>query len=161
MWIPFIMRSNQSLDSSILDLETLQVLGEPHLEAEDFEHQVCFLQQGLTLLGVLGLDQCLQKVVEVSFDAFAEDETKIAGELAGVIAGPEDQVVGLRDDGEFLVVLSICHHRSLRVYGCFCWFLFFDPSGVSGKAVKETSGKVLATRKPLLLKRSVGASASR
>src|ERR1022692_2099845 len=150
MWIPFIMRSNQSLDSSILDLEALQVLGEPHLEAEDFEHQVRFFQQGLALLGVLGLDQCLQQVIEIAFDAFAQHEAMVAGEFASVIAGPKDQVVGLGDDGEFLVVLSISHHRSLIVYGCSRWFLFFDPYGVGCKAVKRTSGKVLATRKPTL-----------
>src|ERR1022692_451670 len=59
MWIPFIKRFNQSLDSSILDLEAMQVLGEPHLESQDFEHQVRLLQQGLPLLGEFRLDQCL------------------------------------------------------------------------------------------------------
>jgi hypothetical protein len=83
------------------------IFGETHLEPQDFEDQVRLLQQGLALLGVLGLDQGLQKVIEVAFDAFAEDEAVIAGEFAGVIAGPQDQVIRLRDDRQFLVVLSV------------------------------------------------------
>ena len=60
------MRFNQSLDSSILDLEALQVLGESHLESQDFQHQVCLLQQLLTLLGIFRLDQGFQKIVKVA-----------------------------------------------------------------------------------------------
>ena len=79
-------------------LEALQILGEPHLEAEDFQHEVGLLQQFLAWLAVLYPYQRLQQVVEVSLNAFTEDKAVIARELAGVVTGPEDKVVGLRDD---------------------------------------------------------------
>ena len=86
-----------------LDLEALQVLGEPHLEAEDFQNEVGLLQQFLALPGVLGPDQDFQQVVEVPFDAFAQHEAVVAGEFAGVIARPQDQVIRLRDDDQFFM----------------------------------------------------------
>jgi hypothetical protein len=46
-----------------LDLEALQVFHQPHLEAEDFEYEVCLLQQLLTLPGVLGPDEDFQQIV--------------------------------------------------------------------------------------------------
>jgi hypothetical protein len=46
----------QPISKSIaLDLEALQVLGEPHLEAADFQQQIGFLQQFLALAGVFRL----------------------------------------------------------------------------------------------------------
>jgi DNA-3-methyladenine glycosylase I len=42
--------------------------------------------------------RCEQKIIQVSLDAFAQHEAVIARKLAGVMAGPQDQVVGLRDD---------------------------------------------------------------
>jgi len=50
-----------------LDLEALQVLRQPHLEAEGFQHEVGPFQQGLSLPSVFGLDQRFQQVVEVAF----------------------------------------------------------------------------------------------
>ena len=50
------------------------------------------------LSSVLGPSQRLQQVVQGAFNTFAQYETVIAGELASVMAGPEDEVVGLRDD---------------------------------------------------------------
>jgi hypothetical protein len=47
----------------------------------------------LPVLGVLGGDQGFEEVVEVSLGRLAEHETMVAGEPAGVIAGPQDQVV--------------------------------------------------------------------
>jgi hypothetical protein len=62
----------------------------------------------------------------IAFDAFAQDEAVIAGEFAGVIATPQDQIVGLGDDRQFLIVLSVSHHRSLLVYASSktCFFIF-------------------------------------
>jgi hypothetical protein len=58
----------------------------------------------------------------------------IAGELAGVIAGPEDQVISLRDGRQFLVVLSGRHYQAFVVYtGSQSGFFIFDPSGVGVK----------------------------
>jgi hypothetical protein len=91
----------------------LQVLGEPHLKAKDFEHQVRSFQQGLALPGVFRLDQSLQQVVEVAFDAFAQHEAVIAGEFARVVAAPQDQVIGLGDDGQFICSSAVGHKRSL------------------------------------------------
>ena len=86
-----------------LDLQALQVFRQPHLEAEDFERQVGVFEQSLAVLGVLGGDQGFQQPVEVSLDPLAEHEPMVTGEAAGVVAGPEDQVVSLGDHDQFLV----------------------------------------------------------
>ena len=88
-----------------LDLQALQVFRQPHLEAEDFERQVGFLEEPLAVLGVLRGDQRLQQVVEVSFDPLAQDETVVAGKLTRVVAGPENQIVRLGNHDQFLVFL--------------------------------------------------------
>ena len=86
-----------------LDLQALQVFRQPHLEPEDFQCQVGFFQQPLAVLGVLGADQRFQQVVQVPLDPLAQHETVVAGKLAGVVAGPENQVVSLGDHDQFLV----------------------------------------------------------
>ena len=86
-----------------LDLQALQVFRQPHLEPEDLQRQVGVFQQPLAVLGVLGGDQGFQQVVEVPLDPLAQHEAVVAGELAGVVAGPEDQVVSLGDHDQFLV----------------------------------------------------------
>ena len=57
----------------------------------------------MAVLGVLGGDECLQQVVEVSLDPLAEHEPVVAGEFAGVVARPEKQVVSFGDHDQFLV----------------------------------------------------------
>ena len=48
-----------------LHLEALQVLGEPYLEAENFQYEVGLLQQLLAASGVLRADQDLQQVYRI------------------------------------------------------------------------------------------------
>ena len=86
-----------------LDLQALQVFRQPHLEPEDLQRQVGVFEQPLAVLGVLGADQRFQQAVEVSLDPLAQHETVVTGELAGVVAGPENQVVSLGDHDQFLV----------------------------------------------------------
>jgi len=43
----------------------------------------------------------------------AQHEAVIAGKFAGVVAGPQNQIVSFGDDGQFLVFLSVGHHRTL------------------------------------------------
>jgi hypothetical protein len=45
--------------------------------------------------------QGLQQVVEVPFDALTEHKTVVPGELAGVVARPENQVISLGDYRQF------------------------------------------------------------
>ena len=85
------------------NLQALQVLRQPHLEPEDLEFQVCFFEQLLAILCVLGGDQRFEQSVQVSFDPFAQNEAVIARELTGVISRPENQVVSLGDHDQFLV----------------------------------------------------------
>ncbi len=96
-----------------LHLEALQVFRQSHLEAEDFKTEVRFLQKPLAVLGVLGGDQRFEQPIEFSFDPFAQDEAVVAGEFAGVVAGPENQIVSLGDDDQFLVFF----HWRMREYG--------------------------------------------
>ena len=63
--------------------------------------------QRLPLPRVAHLDQRFQQVVQVSFDALAEDEAVIAGKPAGVVARPKNQVVGFRDRQSTLAPGSI------------------------------------------------------
>jgi hypothetical protein len=113
----------------------LQVLGEPHLESQDFEHDVCLLQQGMTLLRVLGLDQSLQQVVEVAFDAFTQHEAVISWELARVLATPQDQVVGLGDDDQVICSSVVGDKRSLPSVQMRQLIFHFSPP--SGEVVKQ------------------------
>ena len=110
-----------------LDLEALQVLGEPHLEAEDFQDQVGLLQQGLPLPGVLGPDQDFQQVVQVPFDPFAQHEAVVAGEFARVVARPQDQVIRLRDDDQFFVSFQVGHIRLLYSVHMYKSIFHFRP----------------------------------
>jgi hypothetical protein len=72
-----------------LHLEALQIPGQPHLGAEDFQHEVGVLQQFLALLAVLGPEQNVS--------------SKSAGELAPVVTRPQDQVVGIDEDRLYFV----------------------------------------------------------
>ena len=86
-----------------VDFQTLQILGEPHLEAEDFERQVGLLEQPLPALVVLRSDQGLEQRVEVPLDPLAQHKAVVAGKAARVVAGPENQVIGLGDNRQFLL----------------------------------------------------------
>lgn len=73
-----------------LDLETLQVLGKPHLKAENLKHQIRLLQQLLALASVLGPDHSLQQVVELAFDPLSQYKPVVSGNLcpcAGMTRG--------------------------------------------------------------------------
>jgi hypothetical protein len=63
----------------------------------------------LTIASVFSPYQRFQEVVQVPLDALAQDEAVVAGELAGVMARPEDQVICLRDDDQFLMVPANGH----------------------------------------------------
>ena len=41
--------------------------------------------------------------MKLAFDPLTQHETVVAGEAAGVVAGPENQVVSLGDHDQFLV----------------------------------------------------------
>ena len=62
-----------------------------------------WFEQSLVVLRVLGGDQRLQQVVEVPLDALAQHKAVVAGKAAGVVAGPENQVIHLRNHDQFLV----------------------------------------------------------
>ena len=68
-----------------------------NLKPQDFELQVGRFQQGGSFSLILGPNQHLQQFVKCAFQAFAEYETMISRKAAGVVATPEDQVVGLGD----------------------------------------------------------------
>jgi len=87
---------------STVDPQTLEVFGQPHLEPEDLERQVGLLEQALPGLVVLRSDQGLEQIAEVAFDALAQHETVVAREPARVVAGPENQVVRLGNNRQFL-----------------------------------------------------------
>jgi hypothetical protein len=87
----------------------MPVLGEPHLEAQDFQHEIGLLKQLLTVSGVFRPDEDFQQVVQVPFDAFAQHKTVVAGEFARVIARPQNQIVSLRDDDQLFMTFTICH----------------------------------------------------
>ena len=101
--IPRLRGDGLGCEGVAFDLEALQVFRQPHLEAEDFKVQVRFFEQSLAVLGVLGGDQRFEQPVEVPLNPLAEHEAVVAGKLTRVVAGPEDQVVGLGDDDQFLV----------------------------------------------------------
>jgi hypothetical protein len=60
-------------------------------------------QEPLAVLRVLGGDPCFAQPLEVPLDPLAQNETAVAGELVGVVARPEYQVVSLGDRDQFLV----------------------------------------------------------
>ena len=63
----------------------------------------------------------------VSLDTLAQHETMLSWEAACVIATPQNQVVGLRDDDQFFVLF----HRGLRCS---------SQQQVEAQAVKRTGG---------------------
>jgi hypothetical protein len=67
------------------------------------QRQVGLLQQPLPIPGVFRLDQGLQQVVQVPLDPLAQHKPVVAGELARMVAGPEDQVIRLSDHDDFLL----------------------------------------------------------
>jgi hypothetical protein len=71
------------------------------------------LQKSPPLSSVLGPNQRPQQVVQVPLDAFAQHEAVMAGQGAGMTAGPQDQVIRLGEDDPFLVVLLYSHYRSI------------------------------------------------
>ena len=73
------------------------------------------------------LNQHFQKVVQASFDAFAQHETMLPRKATGVMTTPQNQVVGLRDDDQFFVLF----HRGLRCS---------SQQQVEAQAVKITGG---------------------
>jgi hypothetical protein len=110
-----------------VDFQALQVLGEPHLEAEDFQEKVGLLQQIVAFPPILGPEESFQQVVQVALDAFAEHKAVVAGELAGVVTGPQDEIVGLRDDDELFMSFTLCHVAKLQCTSVPCSFFIFDP----------------------------------
>ena len=93
-------------------MQTLQVFRQPDLKAKDFQFQVRFVQERRSFPAVFGLNQSFQKVVERAFQAFAQHKPMLSWKLAGVIATPQNQVVGLGDDDQFVLLL----HRGLRTF---------------------------------------------
>jgi hypothetical protein len=61
------------------------------------------------LAGVLGPDEDFQQVVQVALDALAQHKAMIAREFAGVIAGPQDEVIRFGDDHQFLAPFAVGH----------------------------------------------------
>jgi hypothetical protein len=59
----------------------------------------------------------------------------IAGKFARVIARPQDQVIRLRDDDQFLVSLAVGHAHLEIVY--ICSKAFSKSPGSAGKGVKQ------------------------
>ena len=73
------------------------------------------LEQFLPLLGILRPDEDFQQIVQIPFDPFPQHEAVVPRELPRVIARPQNQVIRLRDDYQFLYPFSLCHVRcSLR-----------------------------------------------
>ena len=91
--------------------QALQILRQPHLEAEDLEREVGLFEQGLSRRVVASADERLQKAVERPLDPLAGDEAMVAGKPAGVSAAPENQVVGLGDHDQFLIPGLASRHR--------------------------------------------------
>jgi hypothetical protein len=74
-----------SADEAVaFDLEALQVLGEPHLEAGYLQNQIRLLQQFLAVSGVFRPNQDFQQVIQISFDPLSQQEAVISGEFAGM-----------------------------------------------------------------------------
>jgi hypothetical protein len=59
-----------------------------------------FEQRNL-LAPVLGFEQCFEQAVEVAFGAITQNKKVIPREPTGMVAAPQDQVVGLGDNCEF------------------------------------------------------------
>jgi hypothetical protein len=71
-----------------------------------------------------------QNVVEISFDPFAQDEAVVSREFACVIATPQDQVIGFRDDRQFNRSFALGHATSLHsVQKVYFPISFFVPFG--------------------------------
>ena len=71
------------------------------------QFQVGFVQQRLTFPAVFGLNQRLQQLVERPLQAFAKNKTMLPWKTAGVVATPQDQVVGLGDDDQFVLLFYV------------------------------------------------------
>ena len=56
---------------------------------------------------VLGLNQRFQQIIKIALQAFTQHKAVLAWKAAGVIAGPEDQVVSSRDHNQ----LGVLFHR--------------------------------------------------
>jgi hypothetical protein len=56
------------------------------------------LQEGLAIPIVLGSEEQVQQIVQITLNTFAKHETMIPGKFAGVIAGPQYEVICLRDN---------------------------------------------------------------
>jgi hypothetical protein len=80
---------------------------------EELQAQARLLRERLSVAGGAPLHQCLRQVVQAPLDPLAEHEAVIAAELAGMTAGPNDQVIRLGDDDQFLVVLLYSYYRSI------------------------------------------------
>ena len=63
----------------------------------------------MTLLGVLRPDQDFQQIVEAPLDPLAQHEAVVTGEFAGMVAGPQDQVIRLGDDDGFFIPFKVRH----------------------------------------------------
>jgi hypothetical protein len=80
---------------------------------EDLQAQARLLRERPSVAGGAPLHQRLKQVVQVRLDALIQHEAVVAGELAGMTAGPQDQVIRLGEDDQFLVVLRYSHYRSI------------------------------------------------
>ena len=116
-----------------LDLQALQVLGDSHLEAQDFQNQVGLLQQGLPLPIVLRSDQDFQQVVEIAFNPLAQHGAVVARKLVRVLARPQDQVIRLRDDNQFFVPFQVSHVFLLDSVHMYKFIPIFVPFREGGK----------------------------
>jgi hypothetical protein len=76
---------------------------------------------------VLGPNQHFQHFVEVPFDPFAQHETMIAREFAGVVARPQDQIVSLRHNDQFLMPFQVCHVNLLNSEHLYKFIFNFAP----------------------------------
>jgi hypothetical protein len=61
------------------------------------------------LPGIFGQDQCLQQIVQIPLNPFAQHEAVVAREFTRVIARPQNQVIRLGDDDQFLGLFPVSH----------------------------------------------------
>jgi hypothetical protein len=58
-----------------VDLQAVQVLGQPHLEPQDLQREVGLLQQLLPVPGVPGLNRGLEQAVQIPLDQIRSPST--------------------------------------------------------------------------------------
>src|SRR5262249_51741810 len=75
------------------------------------------------------------------FLLFSQHEAVIAGEFAGVISRPQDQIIRLRDDRKFLGSFAVRHAYSLCSELLYTTGFPFSPPSGRGKAVKQSRRK--------------------